>query len=165
MNAATMLTFLATLSGSASAGDQAPDITGLALSGAPVQLSELRGRVVLVDFWATWCAPCRRSLPHHDKLQRRYADQGLVVLAVSIDDDRTNVTEFVRRLGLSMMVVHDLAKLFVERYEPPKMPTAYLIDARGVIQSVYVGYSDGDEARIEADLRRLLPPRPAESRH
>ena len=138
-------------------GKPPPPIDAPDLEGTVVRLSELRGRVVLVDFWATWCGPCRRSLPSYSALQRKHGDR-LVVLAVSVDEEREAVAAFVEHHRLELRVVHDPEGAVAGRWEPPKMPTAWLIDREGVIRHVYEGFEDGDGPTIIRDVETLLGP-------
>ena len=136
----------------------APEIGLPDLAGTPVRLSALRGRVVLVDFWATWCTPCRASLPHYVALKRRLASRGFELVAITVDEQRENVDAFVRTHGLEVLrVVHDAKGQVAGRYQPAKMPTAYLLDTKGVVQHVYEGFQPGDEAAIARDVEALLP--------
>ena len=137
-------------------GETPPPIDAPDLGGEVVRLQDLRGKVVLVDFWATWCEPCRRSLPIYSALQRKYGD-ALVVVAVSVDEEREKVDEFLKANQLQLRVVHDPEGAIASRWEPPKMPTAWLIDREGVIRKVYEGFSESEGQAITRDLDALLP--------
>jgi cytochrome c biogenesis protein CcmG, thiol:disulfide interchange protein DsbE len=137
-------------------GTVAPEIALKDLSGKPVKLAELKGKVVLVDFWASWCAPCREELPVLDALYKKYKDKGLVIIGVGLDRDADKLTKFLRGVSLSFPVVHDPAGAVANKYEPPKMPSSYVIDKRGLIRHVHAGFKASDKALLEKELSALL---------
>lgn len=139
-------------------GTAPPALDAPDLAGEMVRLQDLKGQVVLVDFWATWCAPCRESLPYYAALQKRLGPEGLTILAVSIDDEKSNVTRFMKRLGPGLRVIHDADKRIVGRYAPPTMPTAYLIDRSGKVVLVHEGFTAAARSSLEAAIERLLAP-------
>lgn len=144
-------------------GDR-PELDLTDLDGEEIALGELRGKVVLVDFWATWCAPCRRSMPAYQKFYDEYRDDGLRILAVSVDESRSAVDEFRRRHGLTVAIMLDEEHRTAEEFAPPTMPTTYLVDREGVVRYRHAGFRDGDAEEIEAKIRELLgehaPPAP-----
>jgi len=138
-------------------GRPAPAIDAPDVSDKPVRLADLKGQVVIVDFWASWCRPCAASLPFYEALQGKYGDRGLTVVAVSVDEDRETARAFVSQLKLKLLrVVHDKGAVIAKRYDPPTMPTAYLIDRKGRIAGVYTGFDSDHSQRIERHLERLL---------
>jgi len=150
---------LVALAGSADAlnrGSRAPEIGLRDTQGRAVRMADLRGKVVVVDFWASWCAPCREELPVLDRLQRRYEDHGLVVVGVNIDREESNMTSFLRRTPVSFRVVHDSGHRVADRYQPPRMPSSYVIDKRGVVRFVHAGFRASDAQRLEREIRQLL---------
>lgn len=139
----------------ASPGQPAPALEGPALRGGPVSLERLRGRVVVVDFWASWCEPCRRSFPVLDGLARRHAAAGLTVVGVSVDDELANAQRFVRELRPSFPVLHDASHQIAERWSPPSMPTTYIIGRNGSVLAVLTGDEIQQlDARVTAALGR-----------
>lgn len=141
-------------------GERAPALALSDLEGQTVRLEALRGKVVLVDFWATWCAPCLEELPFLQRLHERHREAGLVVLAVSVDDDASNVRRFVQRQGLTMPVLHDRGKEVVGRWAPPNMPTSYVVDRRGVVRHVNRGFRSDDAEAIARQVEALLAEQP-----
>ncbi len=136
-------------------GKAAPDFKLQKLgSGDSVSLSSLRGKVVLVDFWATWCAPCKKSLPQLAKLDVKY--KNLVVVAINIDDDKKNALQFLKQFKLKINAVFDEGKKVVAKYNVPVMPTAYLVDHYGKIQYVHSGYSEKGMKNLEFTIRGLV---------
>jgi cytochrome c biogenesis protein CcmG, thiol:disulfide interchange protein DsbE len=141
-------------------GGRAPEIGLSDRSGKPVRLADLKGRVVLVDFWASWCAPCREELPVLEGLYRKYRDKGFVVVGVGLDQDADKLTKFLRASPLTFPVVHDSAGTVADRYAPPKMPSSYLIDKKGIIRKVHAGFKAADKAVLERELGALLAEKP-----
>ena len=139
-----------------SRGSRAPEIGLRDTEGRPVRLSQLRGKVVLVDFWASWCEPCKQELPVLNRLQREYADDGLVIVGVNIDNDEANMQRFLRRTPVAFRVVHDGDHQVADRYSPPRMPSSFLIDQRGVVRYVHEGFRASDARTIENKIKELL---------
>lgn len=138
-------------------GAQAPDFTLKTLKGDTLQLSALRGKVVLLDFWASWCEPCQRELPELEKLQRELGARGLQVVALNLDQQRQNAQSAAQRLRLTLPVPLDPESKVAERYDPPKMPTSYLIDRAGVVRFIHAGYEGlKDVSRLRDELNQLL---------
>jgi thiol-disulfide isomerase/thioredoxin len=137
-------------------GQRAPEFALPTLKGQKVTLSSLRGKVVLIDFWAQWCEPCKKELPQLDKLARDYAGKGVVVLAVNIDKQRENAERMSKLLGLSLEVLLDPAGSVASTYDPPKMPTSFVVDKKGIVRYVNEGF-DGpaDVDRFKKQLDEL----------
>jgi peroxiredoxin len=136
-------------------GQRAPGFSLTSLKGETVSLSALSGKVVVVDFWAQWCEPCKRELPELDKLQREYASKGVKILTVNIDKQRDNAEKLARMLGLSLDVLLDPSGGVAATYDLPKMPSSYVVDKKGVVRFVHEGYEDGDVARFKKELDEL----------
>jgi peroxiredoxin len=139
---------------------QAPDFTLNGLDGKPVRLSDVGdGKVVLLNFWATWCVPCVKELPHLQRLQDFYGGRGLQVLAVSTDgpDRQAAVASFVGRYGYMMPVLLDSRSEVVALFDPQlTLPYTVLLDRSGKIRFVHQGYSPGDERLFEREITTLL---------
>lgn len=121
----------------------------------PASVGALRGHVVLLDFWATWCVPCRVSIPKLDALQARYGAQGLSVLGLTADD-ASDVALFAHRMGLRYGVAVDTRGRTSRTYGVVSLPTLVVIDKRGVVRDVAVGYDSGTDARLDAEVQALL---------
>ncbi len=158
--AAAILAALLALGGAAVAAEEiAPDFTLPDLKGEDVTLSDaLADGPVVLDFWATWCKPCRKAMPKLRDLAREFADDGVTVLAVSIDDPRSRakVASTARSLGLESPVLLDGDKTVASLYRVHSVPTTILIDRDGTVASVHRGYRDGDEAILAREIRELL---------
>ncbi|HRI53006.1 MAG TPA: TlpA disulfide reductase family protein, partial [Pseudomonadota bacterium] len=121
-----------------------------------VKLSELRGKVVLVDFWATWCEPCTKELPGLEKLQQQLAARDVVIVGISIDRERKNALDLAGSLKLKFKLLHDPEGKVAEVYDPPKMPSSYVIDRDGVVRFVNEGFSGAaDVAKLRRELEQL----------
>ena len=136
-------------------GRAASDFALDGLDGSVVRLSENKGRVVLINFWATWCVPCLYELPHVQKLYERYRNKGLTVLAISTDFDRARVKPFVRKNGYTFPVL--FADPGVQSdYEVRSIPTTYLIDGKGRLRFMQMGYGPDTGTELEWALEQLL---------
>ncbi|MCL2448163.1 MAG: redoxin family protein [Polyangiaceae bacterium] len=126
------------------------------LSGAfPSSIGALRGRVVVLDFWATWCGPCRFVIPKLSALQSRLGAQGVTVLGVSTEDAQ-DVSAFMRRTAMTYPVAVDARAETTRAYGVVSLPTLVVIDKRGVVRDVSVGYDPGEDGRLESTVRALL---------
>ncbi len=137
-------------------GALAPDFTLRTLGGPNLRLQEQRGRVVLVNFWATWCAPCRQEMPHLSKLYDKYGSSGFVLLGVNVDDDTKNAVDLATKLGLKFPVSLDSDKKVSKLYDLSAMPSTVLIDREGRVRFVHRGYRDGYENTYDQQIRGLL---------
>jgi cytochrome c biogenesis protein CcmG/thiol:disulfide interchange protein DsbE len=133
-----------------------PEIGLKDLSGKTVDAASLSGKVVIVDFWATWCAPCREELPELQKFHKKYAAQGLVIIGVSVDKEPDNIKSFLQKLQVTFPVVHDVGHQVTGKYAPPKMPSSYIIDRKGIVRYVHGGYRAGDAAEFDKQIQELL---------
>jgi peroxiredoxin len=138
------------------AGGKMPEIGLKDLSGRVVNTASLAGKVVVIDFWATWCAPCREELPVLQKLYKKYGAQGLVVVGVSVDKEADNIKQFMQKMPLSFPIVHDAAHSVSGKYAPPRMPSSYLVDRKGIVRYVHGGYRAEDAAAFEKEIQGLL---------
>ena len=138
------------------AGAKMPEIGLKDLSGKTVDLGSLAGKVVIVDFWATWCAPCKEELPELEKFHKKYAAKGLAVVGVSIDKEAGGVKPFLDKLKITFPVVHDSGHTLAGKYAPPRMPSSYIIDKKGIVRYVHGGYRASDAAEFEKQILELL---------
>lgn len=138
------------------AGTPAPALTAPRLDGAPFDLAAQRGKLVLIDFWASWCEPCRRELPALEALHREHASAGLVVVGVSVDEQQADAEAFLRQVQLSFPVVFDADRAIGRAWSPPKMPSVYLIERDGTIARVFAGEAPGQLDELRAEVARRL---------
>jgi cytochrome c biogenesis protein CcmG/thiol:disulfide interchange protein DsbE len=124
--------------------------------GRAVTLGSFKGKVMLVDFWASWCGPCRISFPFYQKLQDQYGSQGLVIVGVNGEEDMGAVNKFYQEYGTTFLLVRDIGNALAHQMNPPKMPTSYLFDRNGNLVHEHDGFYPGDDAKIEEQVKTLL---------
>ncbi|GAB4282886.1 MAG: TlpA disulfide reductase family protein [Deferrisomatales bacterium] len=137
-------------------GRPAPDFALPALDGSRVQLSDLRGKVVFVNLWATWCPPCRKEMPSMVELYRRFRGRGLEILAVSQDRDVEALRAFVGRFRLPFPVLLDTDKRVYGLYRATGVPETHLIDKEGRLQASVIGPFDWTDPGVVAKVEALL---------
>ena len=144
------------LASSGLTGKTAPDFALKSSNGENLRLSEYRGDVVMVNFWATWCGPCRQEMPLLDELYSRYQRVGFSLLGVNIDDNSSKAMDMVSELGVSFPVLFDSRKEVSKLYEVEAMPVTVLIDREGTVRYVHHGYKPGYEDKYLDQIRSLL---------
>jgi len=121
-----------------------------------ISLKDFKGRVVYLDFWATWCPPCRKSFPWMDEMHERYKDEGLSIIAVSVDKKREQIEQFIKKTEPAFIVAHDPAGTVAKAYELRAMPTTYLINRNGQVVMTHMGFRSSDKDKLEATIQSLL---------
>lgn len=135
----------------------APTFAGDNVNGSgKVSLDDYKGKVVLVDFWATWCQPCEKSFPKLEELRVKYNASGFEIVAVSEDDESGGIKKFAETHGAKFPLLWDKDKSIAGKYKPPNMPSSFLVDRKGVVRNVHLGYHDGAEKEIEQEVKSLL---------
>ena len=124
-------------------------------SGSRVSLEKAKGKIVLVDFWATWCAPCRASFPKYEALAKKYSSD-VVILGISEDDEPDEIKEFAKETGVGFALAWDKDKGVASQYHPDAMPTSFIVDRNGLVRHVHGGFRDGDEQVLEGYIKELL---------
>ena len=137
-------------------GQPAPDFALRSMQGPSMRLSEHLGEVVIINFWATWCGPCRQEMPLLDQLYGKYQRAGLVLLSVNIDEAAEPAIEMAQTLKVSYPVLFDSRKEVSRAYDVSAMPVTVLVDRAGVVRYVSEGYKPGYEKRYTEKLRELL---------
>jgi peroxiredoxin len=154
---ATFSIFAATvLAASSLEGQTAPDFVLKSSAGENLRLSEFRGDVVMINFWATWCGPCRQEMPLLDELYSRYQRVGFNLLGVNIDDDSNRAMEMINELGVSFPVLFDASKEVSRLYQVDAMPVTVIVDREGNVRHVHQGYKPGYEQKYLDQVRALL---------
>ncbi len=136
--------------------DRAPDFSVTTDNGRTISRSDFGGRLLVLNFWATWCPPCIEEMPSLDRLQQRFASSGLVVLGISVDRDSDAYRRFLERARVSFLTARDPEARISSRYGTFKFPETYLIDRRGRVREKIIGPADWTEAAMMERIRRLL---------
>lgn len=137
-------------------GEQAPHFSLPSASGKTLSLSDYRGKVVLLDFWASWCGPCKKSLPWLESIRGAFSPDKFVVITINLDEDREEGLRFFQTLGLTIPVVFDPAGSVPESYNLKSMPESFLIDENGVLIAAYKGFGERHKTQILDDIEKLL---------
>jgi peroxiredoxin len=151
-----LLAGLLSLPAVAAPGQPAPDFTLKSASGPNLRLAEQRGQVVMLNFWATWCGPCRQEMPALSRLYDKYRAAGFLLLGVNVDEDPRTAKNMAAKLGVHFPVLLDSSKRVPALYEVSVMPSTVLIDRDGRVRHVHRGYKPGYEETYEAQVRELL---------
>jgi len=134
----------------------APDFTLPTLEGTNLRLGEQQGKVVLVNFWASWCGPCRQEMPALDELHQRYNRLGFTVLGVNVEQDPAAARDYLEDLPVSFPVLLDSRNEVTRTYQVSAMPSTVIIDRDGQVRYIHEGYSPGDEALYQDVVRGLI---------
>jgi len=121
-----------------------------------IQLSKYRGKVVYVDFWASWCQPCRKSFGWMNKMQSLYGSEGFSVIAINLDESRKNANKFLKQIPANFDVAFDPKGNTAEAYKVKAMPSSYLIDKNGKVVHANLGFRGNDEDKLESKIRKLI---------
>ncbi len=136
--------------------DPAPDFTLQSSTGENVRLAEQRGKVVMLNFWASWCGPCRKEMPLLDAMYQRYSSAGFVLYGVNVEEDNTDAKKLLKELGVTFPVLFDTESKASSLYNVDAMPTTVVIDKKGQVRYVNRGYKDGDENKYRDQIRELI---------
>ncbi len=134
----------------------AKDFVAPSPDGKPVKLADYRGKAILLNFWATWCPPCREEMPAMERLFQRYKDKGLIVLAVSVDSDIVVVPPFVKQNKLTFPIGHDPKMALAERYGVRALPSSFFINRQGNLSALAIGPRAWDTKPAYAVVESLL---------
>jgi cytochrome c biogenesis protein CcmG, thiol:disulfide interchange protein DsbE len=139
-------------------GNRAPAYAAPTLQGERVALGDLRGEVVMLNIWATWCFPCRREMPSFEALHREFGEDGLNIVAVSIDKRgaESEIADFLKEYGITFTVLHDPEHDIVRRFNTIGVPETFLIDRNGVVVRHWMGRIDGRSELVRAPIRDAL---------
>ncbi len=146
---------IASVAQAAAVGETAPNFR-LPTAGAETTLAEFKGRVVYLDFWASWCGPCKQSFPWMNSLADRYRDKGLEIIAVNVDTSRPPAERFLKSLPARFTVAFDASGNTAKQYAVTAMPMSYLIDVDGKVLLAHSGFKPADTAAIENAIEQAL---------
>jgi thiol-disulfide isomerase/thioredoxin len=140
-----------------SAGDKAPDFNiPLLEAKGMISLKHYRGKVVYVDFWASWCSPCRKSLPALNSVHTEFRKKGFEVIAINLDEERDDAMAFLKKFPVAYPTAIDTSSKVPEAYGLVGMPTAYLVDRKGIVQLVHEGFKKSDIEPLRKKIQTLL---------
>ena len=134
----------------------APDFTLKSQKGDNLKLSELRGKVILINFWASWCGPCRQEMPILDELYKHYRSLDFTILGVNVEQDSDNAKSLLKDVSVSFPVLFDNENKVSKLYDVKGMPSTVLVDRDGNIRYVHMGYQPGTEAEYQSQIRTLI---------
>lgn len=159
-----LITLLASLSLSAplmavEIGAPAPAISVKTLSnysGAQIDLASLKGQVVYVDFWASWCGPCKKSFPELDKLYTKHVASSFEIVGINLDENTADADGFLKQHPVTFPLAADPKGVSAEQFKVKGMPSAYLLDKKGVVRHIVVGFSDGEAEHLDKLITQLV---------
>ena len=138
-------------------GSQAPDFAAASVNGkGKAAVKAASGKVLIVDFWATWCEPCKKSFPKLEDLYVKYKASGMEMIAVSEDDENSGISDFGSNFGAKFPLVWDDGKAIAAKWKPKSMPSTFIVVKKGIVRFVHFGYHDGEEGEIEKEVKSLL---------
>jgi peroxiredoxin len=138
------------------AAGPAPDFTLPARSGSTVSLGMLRGQVVMINFWASWCGPCRQEFPILDQIHRKYRPLGFTMLGVNVEPDTAEAERFLAQTPVGFPILFDRTNVVTKQYGVSGMPTTILVDRKGRVRWLHRAYRPGDESEYVSQVRAML---------
>ncbi|HYG57970.1 MAG TPA: redoxin domain-containing protein [Symbiobacteriaceae bacterium] len=158
MSSVAVLALLLVPRGDASAnlvaGEAAPDFALQALDGTQVRLADLKGKPVVINFWASWCSPCRKEMPDFEVMYQQYREQGLVVLGINVGEPRVTVADFRQQVGVTFPILTDVHEDAQSAYKILPLPATFFVDRSGTIRSIY--QYQMSRSQMETEVLRLL---------
>ncbi|MCW9013247.1 MAG: TlpA family protein disulfide reductase [Gammaproteobacteria bacterium] len=154
-NRFTFVSFFLLLFMASAHAERAPDFS-LPGDKSAVKLSSFKGKVVYVDFWASWCKPCRKSFPFMNDMHKRYEKKGLKVIGINLDSEKADADRFLKKFPADFTVAYDAEGKTPKTYKLSVMPTSYLIDRRGNMIDIHQGFKEGQAADLETKIKKAL---------
>ena len=148
--------FVATASNAGSVSGPAPDFTLKSRSGKNIRLSDLRGQVVMLNFWASWCGPCRQEMPILEQLHKRYGKLGFTVVGVNVEQDSSKAVAYLRDIKVSFPILYDNTSKVSKLFNVNAMPTTVMIDRNGKMRFLHEGYKPGYEKDYKKQIKQLV---------
>ena len=147
---------LATVAVAGSSSGPAPDFSLQSLDGSTVRLSDLKGQVVLINFWATWCAPCREEMPLLDAIYQKYNRLGVELLGINVEDDASGARKYLNETPVTFPILFDADGRVSKQYQVKAMPSTILVDRHGNVRHIHYGYKPGYENDYQDQIRALV---------
>ncbi len=145
------------VSAAISVGDTAPSFKARSIDGSSnVSLEDYRGKVVLIDFWASWCPPCLRSFPKYDDLRREIGTTDFEIVAINVDENTEDAKKFLAKHPVAFPIVKDPKGVLPGVFGVKAMPTSYLIDQNGVVKYVHAAFKEGDIEKLRVEIEKLI---------
>jgi thiol-disulfide isomerase/thioredoxin len=141
---------------SSSASGPAPDFTLQARDGKPLSLTQYKGQVVMLNFWASWCVPCKQEMPLLDSIQKKYGKMGFTMIGVNVEPDSKAANAVLQKIPVSFPIVYDTQSKVSELYKVSGMPSSVIIDRKGQMRVLHKGYKPGDENAYLDSIRTLI---------
>jgi peroxiredoxin len=135
---------------------QAPDFTLKSADGQTVSLAQFKGDVVMINFWASWCGPCRQEMPLLDSIYKQYKDMGFILLGVNVEPHASSANAWLKKTPVSYPILYDPKSQVSQLYQVQAMPTTVIVDRKGIVRFVHNGYLPGDENQYMNSIRTLL---------
>ena len=135
---------------------KAPDFTLNSNQGKNLRMSDLRGQVVMVNFWASWCGPCRQEMPKLEELYQRYKKAGFTVLGVNVEEDNKEAKRLLKEVKVDFPILYDTKSLASKLYKVDAMPTTVIVDRSGKMRYLHRGYKPGYENHYRKQIKELI---------
>jgi peroxiredoxin len=152
---ATLLLSVPVLAGVAP-NSVAPDFTLTAQTGKPVELTQFKGQVVMLNFWASWCGPCRQEMPLLDSIYKKYNKAGFTMIGVNVEPDSKAANDWLKQTPVSFPILYDTQSDVSKLYGVAGMPSTVIIDRKGNVRMIHRGYKPGDEEEYLSNIRSLM---------
>ena len=136
--------------------DAAPDFTLKSSTGENIRLAEQRGQVVMLNFWASWCGPCRQEMPLLDGISKKYGKMGFVLYGINVDQDTTDAQKVLQKIKVSYPILFDPESKLSSLYKVEAMPSSVFIDKKGNVRFIDRGYAPGDEEKYIKQIQELI---------
>jgi peroxiredoxin len=139
-----------------SVGQASPDFTLPSSTGKNIRLQELRGQVVLINFWASWCGPCRQEMPLLEDIYKKYSKLGFTILGINVEQDSSKAATYLRDVPVSFPILFDTQNTLSKLYDVNAMPTTVIVDRNGKIRYIHAGYKPGYEETYKKQIKDLI---------
>lgn len=156
LSALVLAPALAVCAPSLQTGAPAPGFELNSNSGKPVSLADLRGQIVLVNFWASWCGPCRQEMPILEQLNHQYRNKGVALVGINVEPDTAAATDWLKATPVTFPILYDVDSKVSKLYEVQGMPNTVILDRKGVVRYIHRGYSPGAENEYLDQIRALI---------